>query len=186
MKGDFTAMLGHTALLYGDTALLEQFESAKHGMTANIARRNANHIMIQQDIQDYDFLPLETLQAVFHRVNLKSAIYRYPSILIFNLKLTYNISSIDSWETLRNLHDMGILSDSFHESLQLLLASAQYIRLAAYLYHDSQNENISFLQSSQSLGSPSGGSKEGLWHIPHPPIIPHVTSYDTSQAAHHS
>ena len=63
---------------------------------------------------------------------------------------------------------MGILSDSFHESLQLLLASAQYIRLAAYLYHDSQNENISFLQSSQSLGSPSEDGKEGLWHIPHP------------------
>ena len=97
MKGDFTAMLGHTALLYGDVDLLQQFESAKHGMTANIARRNANHKMIQQDIRDYDFLPLETLQTVFHRVNLKSAIYRYPS----NLKLTYGISSRDSWETLK-------------------------------------------------------------------------------------
>ena len=166
-KGDFTAMLGHTVLLYGDEALLEQFESVKHSLTANVERRKATEVMIIQDVTDYDFLPLDELEKTFYKGNLKSAIYRYPSLLIYNLKLLFNIVSTDSWQTLRKLHDRRIISDSFFASLQLLLASAQYIRLAAYLYHDSQNENISFLQ--QSVAVPDEMKRKSVvWHIPRP------------------
>lgn len=165
IKGDFTAMLGHTAVIYGDCELLNKFEAAKLSMPANKARLDAHHAMIREDINDYDFLPLEELTVKFHKTNLKSAIYRYPSILIYNLKLIYSIKCTDSWETLKKLHRQGLISSAFYDSFQILLAAAQYIRLSAYLWHNSQNENITFLQKMEAV--PNEKRTNVLWHIPH-------------------
>ena len=165
LKGDFTAMLAHTASLYGDASLLGQFESRRRELPINEARKQLNLKMLQQDIKDYDFLPQMELLLASYRANVKSAIYRFPSILTYNLKIFYKIESQTSWETLDILMREGLLSSKIYGSLCFLLASAIYIRTAAYVYHDSQNEDMSFLQA---LPNSSGGA---LWHMPGPLVL---------------
>ena len=43
-----------------------------------------------------------------------------------------------------------------------------YIRTAAYTYHDSQNNDMSFLPA---LHNPEDGSKRTLWHMPEPLVL---------------
>ena len=145
LKGDFTAMLAHTACLCGEPSLLAEFEKRRREIPVNASRRQSNLSMLQQDIKDYDFLPQHGLFETNYRANERSSIYRFPSILAYNLKIFYSIESKTSWETLDVLLQKGLLSKTIHRSLCLLLASAMYIRTAAYTYHDSQNNDMSFL-----------------------------------------
>ena len=170
VKGDFTSMLAHTAIIYGDNSLLKRFQIAQCNIEPNTARKSAHAEMIQTDIKDYDFT-LYQLELQNQSADLKSAIYRFPSLLLYNLKIIYSISSQTSWQTLEKLHGTGRLSQGFFFMLRFLLASAVYIRLAAYLHYDSQNEKISFLKQSGSHTDVNSPNTGGFWHIPQPLVL---------------
>ena len=98
LKGDFTAMLAHTACLCGDPSLMTEFELRRRDIPVNTSRKQSNLRMLQQDIKDYDFLPQHDLLETNYRANVKSSIYRFPSILAYNPKVFYSIESKTSWE----------------------------------------------------------------------------------------
>ena len=163
LKGDFTAMLAHTACLCGEPSLLAEFEKRRREIPVNVTKKQRNLSMLQQDVKHYDFLPQHDLLVTSYRANVKSSIYRFPSILAYNLKIFYSIESKTSWETLDILSQKGLLSNTIHRSFRLLLASAMYIRTAAYTYHDSQNNDMSFLLA---LRHPEEGGTTTFWHMP--------------------
>ena len=165
LKGDLTAMLAHTSVVYGDANLHQKFISGKSILVQNKERQSAQRKMLCQDLKDYNFLPTAVLDISFYTANLKSDIYRFPSILLHDLKLIYTIDSETSWQTLEELYKKRLLSKSWYENLEFLLASAQYARLATYLYHDSQCEEISFLRAINHTDGEKSSKKE-LWHIP--------------------
>ena len=165
LKGDLTAMLAHTSVVYGDANLHQKFISGKSILVQNKERQSAQLKMLCQDLKDYNFLPTAVLDISFYTANLKSDIYRFPSILLHDLKLIYTIDSETSWQTLEELYKKRLLSKSWYENLEFLLASAQYARLATYLYHDSQCEEISFLRARNRTGGEEISKKE-IWHIP--------------------
>ena len=85
LKGDFAAMLAHTAVLYGDSSLEKEFAMAKSAMKPNKTRNDAHHKMIQRDVDDYNFLPLDGISQThgkYYQGNAKTDVYRFPSILI--------------------------------------------------------------------------------------------------------
>ena len=85
LKGDFTAMLAHTTCLCSEPSLLVEFEKRRREIPVNATRRQSNLKILQQDIRDYDFLPEEELLQTYYQTNVKSSIYRFPSILAYNL-----------------------------------------------------------------------------------------------------
>ena len=161
-------MLAHTTCLCSEPSLLVEFEKRRREIPVNATRRQSNLKILQQDIRDYDFLPEEELLQTYYQTNVKSSIYRFPSILAYNLQIFYSRESKTSWETLDVLLQKGLLSKTIHGSLCLLLASAMYIRTAAYTYHDSQNNDMRFLPA---LSHPEDSSKRTLWHMPEPLVL---------------
>ena len=76
-------------------------------------------------------------------LNVKKQIFRFPSILLYDLSIIHSCVGHLSWETLDLLHESGHISSSVYSTLSLLLACACFMRLSAYLTHDSHNGKIS-------------------------------------------
>ena len=122
-------MLAHTACLCGNPSLLPEFEKRRREIPVNASRRQSNLSMLQQDIEDNDFLPQHDLLETNYRANVKSSIYRFPSILAYNLKVFYSVES----------------KTSFHGRHWMSYYRKVCSRTAAYTYHHSQNNDMTFL-----------------------------------------
>ena len=166
--GDLTDMLSYTREFYSrnnNSTLYKQFCESISSFTPNNERDKATLSMLTKDIGSYDFIPGESLkpQTSSHSLNLKTDIYRYPSIIIYDLKIIFGLKQQDdSWQTLSTMMSSGRLCESVYGCLLFLLCSAQYIRFSAYLHYNSQQDKISvLLQREHRARHPSGS-----WHVP--------------------
>ena len=166
--GDLTDMLSYTREFYSrnnNSTLYKQFCESISSFTPNNERDKATLSMLTKDIGSYDFIPGESLkpQTSSHSLNLKTDIYRYPSIIIYDLKIIFGLKQQDdSWQTLSAMRLSGRLYESVYGCLLFLLCSAQYIRFSAYLHYNSQQDKISvLLQQEHRARHPSGS-----WHVP--------------------
>lgn len=73
----------------------------------------------------------------------KKQIFRFPSILLLDLTIVTHTVTESSWESLNALRCNESISVELHDMLKFLLAAASYMRLSAYLFHDSQDDRIS-------------------------------------------
>lgn len=145
IRGDLTAMLATTVCIFGDYRLYEDFRAKINSYQPNDLRKNATNRMLANDASNFDF----KLDAdLTHTRHLKTDVYRYPSILLLNLRILHGIHSCDLTYIVTLLQSKGIISASVGNCLKFSLCCALYIRLSAYLYHDSQNESISILSSN--------------------------------------
>jgi len=147
--GDLTAKLQFTRLVYchGDSAenLLEQFLEKKLVMQPNEIRQEINRKMFIADAKKYGFKPTEEMINNGFSINTKKELYRYPSILLYNILILFNISLTHSWDSLNNLKKMKHISVSIHEHILFLLACACYLRLSTYHFYDSAEDSLSVL-----------------------------------------
>ena len=157
-RGDLSAMLSSTVLLYGDHDLYDDFVRRIHSIAPSEARQEASKAMLKNDMKRYDYLPDETMMQI---KDLKKDFYRFPSILVFDLKISHGIVHPTSWEVLETLKDRGFVSSFAYHSLMTLLSISIYSRLSAYAYHSSQNDGMSVLQQTDG-----GASSNHLWSFP--------------------
>jgi len=147
--GDLTAKLQFTRLVYchGDGAekLLDQFSEQKLVLQPNDRRQEVNREMFIADAKKYGFKPTEDMINNGFSINTKKELYRYPSILLYNILIIFNISLTHSWKSLDNLKEMKHISVSLYEHILFLLACACYLRLSTYHFYDSAKDNLSVL-----------------------------------------
>lgn len=148
MKGDMTAMLTYTVEIFcfQSNDFLKRFQESKALYKANERRDIATQRMIRRDVSKHNFEPDEDLSRRGYSVDVKRHLYRYPSILLLNISILFNINATDSWDALNKLEESSKVSSSIHESLRFLLSCTCYFRLSAYLHHDSQDDRLSILR----------------------------------------
>ena len=168
--GDLTDMLSYTKEFYRHakgSLLYDNFCKAISDVVPNKLRQDASMTMLNSDICSYDFIPgdPQKLSTGSTSLNLKTDIYRYPSIIVYDLKIILGMKQHgDSWQTLHDMKLSGRLSESLYGCLLFLLSSAQYIRFSAYLHYNSQKDKISvLLQRTDRTRHPS---TTGSWHLP--------------------
>ena len=150
--GDMTSLVHYTRefFCFGPCGkeLLAKFTSKKKSIKPNQNRREVNLAMFQQDVEKYNFKPETHLIGNAYSVNSKREIYRYPSILLFNLSIISETIGVNSWETLLLLKEKGVISETIYNSLFFLLACSCYVRLSAYLHHNAHDDRVSILPNS--------------------------------------
>ena len=146
IRGDITAMFAYIKPIFvfesGDR-LVSEVTTAISAMTPNTERRAINMKMLQADIKKFDFKPNKEGKTQRFRVHVKKDIFRFPSIFMLDLTQVMNIPHGDStWDTLDRFLEDGAISESFHTTLSFLISSACFIRLAAYLHHNSHDDRM--------------------------------------------
>lgn len=168
VKGDMTALLSSTIPVFGDHRLHDRFRSLIGSYHPNAKRQNITLDMLASDAKQFQ---LGLGPKLTYTRNLKSDIYRYPSILILNLKILYSVSWGDPWDVIAELYGRGFISASVRISLLLSFCCALFIRLSAYFHHDSQSENISVLSSNVTENWSSDA-----WYVS-PELLVHMFLY---------
>ena len=146
LTGDLTAMLNYMTPIYSFTnglTLLVYLQAELGQVIPNEARQEINVAMLQADMKKFNFVPDSQLAKQGFTMNVKKQIFRFPSILLYDLSIIHRCVGHSSWETLDLLYEFGHISSSVYSTLSLLLACACFMRLSAYLTHDSHNDMIS-------------------------------------------
>ena len=174
LKGDLTAMLTYTKAFYtrrvNDIDLFEAFHNQLEGITPNKARLDINLKMYDADVNKFRYFSGVPFPGNFnagHNCDVKSELYRCPSILLLDLSIIKGIAAETSWEALEELHAIAntLLTQKVIKDLRFTLVAAVYIRLSAYLYHNSQDGRISVaLRVSQK--STATATENKRWFLP--------------------
>ena len=167
LRGDLTSMLTYTKSFYSKqekrTDLLGEFRERLAHITPNQARKDINFKMLNTDLEKLKFMPWKDLIDRAHNSDAKKELYRFPSIILLDLTIILGNSSGTSWENIEQQSTQAI-PQQLSSYLKFALASAIYIRLSAYLHHNSQDNRISVaMQNNQS----SSMTREGMrWFMP--------------------
>ena len=169
--GDITAMLAFTQLIYsyqGGEVLLTQFTDRKKSVTLNSERLAADKEMLRSDMAKFHFEPSSGLVGRGFTINVKRELYRFPSILLYDLSIIFRKMETSSWESLKKLEQEEILTSAAHNSLKFLLACACFIRLAKYLHHGSHDDRVSVASQMNSFHVfPGMGTvQQQRWFVP--------------------
>ena len=146
--GDQSAMFSSTVLLYGEEQLYDQFVSKVAAIEPSDSRRQASLAMLQSDMKKFDYLSDRTMT---HIKDIKNDFYRFPSIVIFDLKILHHVSSSSAWDTVDTLMEMGVLSPATAEALRAALSISIYARLSAYCYHSSLSLLLSLVSQPTAI-----------------------------------
>lgn len=170
--GDLSAMLANTASIFkfGDEDFHSELKNKLEEIQPNAKRIRASTKMLRSDVKRHNFLPNESFDRI---VDFKRQIYRYPSIMIHDLKIYFEskirIKSSDSFQIAQTLLEENQISADLRRGLLYLLYAAQYIRLETYHYFGSQRDDVSLLTSSEdhcgSADSPYYPPRELIFHM---------------------
>ena len=154
-------MLSSTVLLYGESGLHDDFVTRTCTVKPSASRREASIQMLQNDAAKFDHQPDDTLT---HIKEVKVDFYRFPSIIIFDLKILHGVQAPSVWETIDCLITEEILSQSLGDSLRVALSISLFARLSAYFHHSSQDDRMTILEPVQQL-------EGGPWVFPRKLLI---------------
>ena len=150
LRGDLTAMVTYVKTVYTyqhqhakHSSHVPDFESLIAKVLMTPERQVINRKMLEADIRKFNFLPSNMMKDKAFTIDVKKEIYRFPSILLLDLAIVFRIRSESAWDTLRVLKEEGYLTKAAFDCLSFLLASACFIRLTAYLFHNSHDDRIS-------------------------------------------
>ena len=170
IRGDLTAMVSYMSLIYSsnkdNTTLLSRLKSKIQAVQLTEERKLANNDMLTNDVKKFSFKPDQRLVGQAYTVDAKRQLYRFPSILLFDLTVIHRVFENDAWATAERLFSMKKISEDFYHSLLFQLAVACYIRLSTYLYHDAQDDRTSVaLKQISSAIRPKTRSPGNRWHV---------------------
>ena len=160
LRGDMSAMLTSTVLLYGSERIVAEFQQRVSSVSSSFYRDLITVGMIVSDIHKYFLSPSIEIDI---SIDLKDEIYRFSTLLVFNLKIAYSVSSTECWSVIEELEASGVLLDIVAQSLRFLVATALYIRLSAYTHYGSQLNAIS-IWPAEEMGF-IGGKWKKNWRI---------------------
>lgn len=153
--GDFTAMLAYMKLIYSHQSggeLLCQTKAMLATIEPNEQRRVVNFEMLQNDMKKFDFKPSRELHKKGYTVDVKDEIYRFPSLMLYDLSIVFDCIGDSVWETVESLTRNKHISEFMKSSILFQLACACYVRLSTYLYHDSHDDRASVAQPFSDPG----------------------------------
>lgn len=178
-RGDLTAMLTYMSPIfsYGPEAerLLTVLKEGMRSTPVHAGREQANLDMLRNDLAKFNFKPDRDISVNGYTVNIKRQIFRFPSILILDLAIVHRIVCDSSWEAMYMLEEHKAISYSIRAKLQYLMSCASFIRLAAYLDHDSHDDRMSVALEgvmTTSIDQSQSGVSLGLskmkqrWFVP--------------------
>ena len=177
LMGDLTAMLAYMKTVYSykhpqdqdRPDILLQLKELIADMEPNEKRRAVNKEMLEKDLEKFNFKPDHNLNDRGATVDVKKDLYRFPSLLVYDLSIVFGCVGDSIWETIDLLHERKHISKQIRKSILFQLACACYVRLSTYLHHDSHDDRVSLLEEfSVAQTSTTGGVKGDMarWHIP--------------------
>ena len=175
MMGDLTAMLAYMKTVYsynppfnqGCPDILESLKTLLRAISPNQRREEVNKQMLLNDMSKFDFKPDKKLMGDRGvTVDVKKDLYRFPSILVYDLSIVFNCFGDSVWETIELLHQRKHISEYVRDSILFQLACACFVRLSTYLHHDSHDDRVSLLQTVQLEHSYSAKGGESRWPMP--------------------
>ena len=97
--------------------------------------------------------------------DVKSELYRRPSMILLDWSIIEGVATESSWEALEKL---TCSQQELSMNFGFTLAAAVYIRLSTYLHHNSQDERISVARSVDPTSTISASAtREGMrWFLP--------------------
>ena len=175
LRGDLTTMLTYVVPLYSHQGgarreLLQEFIGTISGLKPNQIRIEANMAMLKNDAKKFKFMPDDTLFEKGFNADVKKEIYRFPSILLLDVCIVSEHTTETSWSSLEKLFETGTISQDLADALKFLLAAATYIRLSAYLFHDSHDDRMSLAAKISKMSMKElekGVQSTRRWFLPH-------------------
>ena len=141
--------------------LLAEFERGRneHNHQKNTKRQEANLKMLVNDLEKFSFHPEYDLYSSGFDMNVKTELYRFPSILLLDLVIVMDLVGKDSWSTLDLFRQE--YSQGFTEHLYSVLVFACFSRLRCYLAMDAHADSF---KAGVDQAMPSGveGSDQNL------------------------
>ena len=169
-RGDLTAMLTYTRVIndHTDSDTHQKLREDMSKMVLNEQRKENNLQMLRNDITKFDFKPsVDYLAEQGFTANVKKQLYRFPSILLLDLAIIFKVETNSSWDLLDELLQQNLISKQIHHSLRFLLACSCFIRMAAYLSHNSQDDRISLAPQTKSSKGPNQALiSSKRWYVP--------------------
>ena len=173
LRGDITSLLMFTKLIYwikdsssgnearDDECLLSEFERGRndHNHQKNDQRKEANLKMLKNDLSKFSFHPEYDLYSSGFNMNVKTELYRFPSILLLDLVTLTDVVGKDSWSSLSLMTQR--FSQGFADDLYRVLVFACFSRLRCYLAMDAHVDGFS-AGSDRAMPSGVGDSDQNL------------------------
>lgn len=173
LRGDLTAMLTYMKSIYTHQSeskdILEELRLKIRCLAINQIRGEVNQEMLETDVRKFNFKPSYELYCKGFAADVKRELYRFPSILLLDISIVTQTVADSSWASLMALGHEAQISESLYSALRILLAAAAYMRLAAYLYHDSQDDRVSVAQvltSDRPETIATLNKSQSRWFIP--------------------
>ena len=177
VRGDFTAMRTYqtSVYTYGNKIKLDNIQTKISSLVQNEKRREANYKMLLTDISKFNFNVDTNLKWNGYTMDVKKQLFRFPSVLVMDLAIIYKCAGKTSSDTIKNLFKCRHISKSAKSCLEFLLATACFIRLSAYLFHDSQDHRVSVARQKDVDETPPGKKRKSSppkspnrrWYIPY-------------------
>ena len=176
LRGDLTAMLSYMKPIFsycGEDAegvnskpdLLGKSRQLMTNIVQSQSRTSINVKMLEADIKKFNFVPDTKLKERGFTIDVKKQLYRFPSILLFDLSIVFGVRAESAWQTTHQLLTEGKTSTQLSQVLEFVLACACFIRLSAYLYHNSHDDRISVADKEINPGR-EAASQHRRWFVP--------------------
>ena len=176
LRGDLTAMLSYMKPIFsycGDDAegvyskpdLLGKSKQLMTNIVQSQSRTSINVKMLEADIKKFNFVPDTKLKESGFTIDVKKQLYRFPSILLFDLSIVFGVRAESAWQTTHQLLAEGKTSTQLTQVLEFILACACFIRLSAYLYHNSHDDRISVADEEINPGR-EVAPQHRRWFVP--------------------
>ena len=173
LRGDITSLLMFTKLIFSvkdslndyeardEECLLSEFERGRNCQNhhKNDQRKEANLKMLKNDLSKFSFHPEYDLYSSGFLMNVKTELYRFPSILLLDLVTLIDIVGKDSWSSLSLLTQR--FSQGFADDLYRVLVFASFSRLRCYLAVDAHADGFR-AGSDRAMPSGVGESDQNL------------------------
>lgn len=155
--GDLSDLLASLVLVHapnGGEVLLDEFLMNKMITDEEISGYDGGREVLERkrvktllkDVDKYKFCsdPGE-LKIDMRSVEIKSDIFRYPTILAHDIKIILDYSNCTTaWEVYSTLQKKGIINEETLHMFQFILTAAIWTRTMAYLVGNTQREYLSF------------------------------------------
>ena len=168
LRGDLTAMLTYTQPFYSTPhggKLVEVLRAKIKKIHPNDSRIEVNRKMLRTDAEKFNFEPNAEFARNGFNANVKKELYRFPSIILMDISIILGHTKKSSWETLDSFTQQKSLPQYMLSALRFSLAAAVYVRLSAYLYHDSHDDRVSVTQLPNEHQSREGNHVSRRWFL---------------------
>ncbi|CAH1272676.1 TTC28 [Branchiostoma lanceolatum] len=141
-------VLRYVSHLTGDQTLVDDYmarviqelETFNQQYKTTLAVRFAR-VSLSRTIQEHWRTPNGEL------LDVKTGIYRFPSVAIVNLGLLWGVYTARVWDIIKAMEEAGLISKDNSHHLQVLVSISGELRLRTYLELGGQKENLSGLSA---------------------------------------